>query len=177
MEIAEQLSAIDYEMFAKLTPNEFYNQNWVRPKSRHKASNVSIIADRATSIAEWLRSMVMSLPDLERRWKLISKFIRIADALYQIGNFNSLMSILSGLNYGAILRLKNTYAELDPAIKNRFDFLNDLMSNSLSYKKYRNELKSRTGFCLPFLGIILTDLTFIDDGNNDFVDSKDKKIN
>ena len=43
------------------------------------------------------------------------------------------------------------------------------MSHSSSYKVYRNTLHSECMPCLPYIGVYLTDLTFIEDGNPDLV--------
>jgi hypothetical protein len=37
-----------------------------------------------------------------------------------------------------------------------------------NFAEYRQRLKTTIAPCLPFLGVYLTDLTFIDDGNSDY---------
>merc|ERR1711916_273871 len=46
-----------------------------------------------------------------------------------------------------------------------------LMNSQKSYKNFRDVLHSVNPPCIPYLGMYLTDLTFIDDGNPDFVQS------
>ena len=49
----------------------------------------------------------------------------------------------------------------------------DLMDPSHSWSKYRNALKeAREKSAIPYLGVYLTDLTFIDEGNPDVLDGK-----
>lgn len=43
------------------------------------------------------------------------------------------------------------------------------MDPSKNFALYREALTSISGPCIPFLGVYLTDLTFIEDGNPDFM--------
>eukprot|EP00008_Paramoeba_atlantica_P000975 CAMPEP_0201504996 /NCGR_PEP_ID=MMETSP0151_2-20130828/85518_1 /ASSEMBLY_ACC=CAM_ASM_000257 /TAXON_ID=200890 /ORGANISM="Paramoeba atlantica, Strain 621/1 / CCAP 1560/9" /LENGTH=133 /DNA_ID=CAMNT_0047898811 /DNA_START=1940 /DNA_END=2338 /DNA_ORIENTATION=- len=42
------------------------------------------------------------------------------------------------------------------------------MSHQSNYASYRAYLKGSTPPCVPYLGVVLSDLTFIDDGNKDY---------
>lgn len=89
--------------------------------------------------------------------------------LYELHDFNGLMSVLAGLQMNPISRLKHTFAALKQKTQDKFKMLNDVMDPSKSYKNYRLELEKQNKFCVPFAGASLKDLTFIDDGNNDFI--------
>lgn len=45
------------------------------------------------------------------------------------------------------------------------------MSSQSSFKLYRERLHSSTPPCIPYIGVYLSDLVFIDEGNPDTVDS------
>ena len=47
----------------------------------------------------------------------------------------------------------------------KFEDLTDLMNPTENFKKYRTRLKEVERPLVPYLGLWLTDLTFIDDGN------------
>ena len=51
------------------------------------------------------------------------------------------------------------------------------MTTNDNWKAYRNTLKTRDPPCLPYLGLYFTDLTFIEDGNPDFLDKEGSIIN
>jgi len=57
----------------------------------------------------------------------------------------------------------------------QFSDIKDIMSNDRSYSRYRTELKIANPPCLPYLGVFLTDLTFIEDGIPDFLLTKDNR--
>ena len=43
------------------------------------------------------------------------------------------------------------------------------MNHDKSYSRLRQELHTRAPPCLPFVGVYLTDLTFIEEGNRDLL--------
>jgi hypothetical protein len=48
-----------------------------------------------------------------------------------------------------------------------FDELMELMSPNSNYTKFRNHLhKEISPPCIPYLGVYLSDLTFLEDGKN-----------
>ena len=47
--------------------------------------------------------------------------------------------------------------------------LKELMSYRRNFGDYRGVIKTAKPPCIPFLGLYLTDLTFIEDGNKDFL--------
>lgn len=51
-----------------------------------------------------------------------------------------------------------------------------LTSVSQSYTNYRKAIHNANPPCIPFLGVYLTDLTFIEDGNPDFVKKGENKL-
>ena len=56
------------------------------------------------------------------------------------------------------------------------DDLKAILSSEQSYKSFRAHLKTCIGACIPYLGMYLTDLTFIEDGNSTFLKPKDKEL-
>jgi len=77
------------------------------------------------------------------------------------------MEIISGLGDSSVHRLKCHWAELPAKSKAYYDDLKLTLSSEQNYKNFRACLKSVSGACIPYLGMYLTDLTFIEDGNNE----------
>ncbi len=79
-----------------------------------------------------------------------------------------------GLSSGAVTRLKKTFA-LVRSRKNHSDLLDqilELFTMIGNYKNYRRLFRSQEGPAIPFMGVFVSDLTFLDDGNQDFVTVK-----
>jgi son of sevenless-like protein len=55
--------------------------------------------------------------------------------------------------------------------------LNQVMSSTKNFSEYRALLRIANPPCVPFLGVFLTDLTFIEDGNTDMMRKHPHLIN
>jgi len=84
--------------------------------------------------------------------------------------FRSLMSIVGGLNHASVSRLKFTVEEMPNATQKLKKDLEALMSADNNFRDYRARLNSIPNDIpvLPYLGVYLTDLTFVDE-NSDYV--------
>jgi son of sevenless-like protein len=87
------------------------------------------------------------------------------------------MSILAGLNSAPVHRLKRTFELLSTKTQATLETVRNLMSTTKNFTTYRESLRSSTGAAIPFLGCYLTDLTFIEDGNSDFLKTDARLIN
>jgi hypothetical protein len=92
---------------------------------------------------------------------------------YQIiresNNYNTLMSIIAGINSTCIQRLRRTWEIVQSkSIYKKFRSLEMLMCSEKSYHNYRMALKScgEDDKAIPYLGIHLRDLVSICEGNN-----------
>jgi hypothetical protein len=66
--------------------------------------------------------------------------------------------------------MKETFAELGDEYTARFGAIESLLTHQYSYRVYRDYLHSVIPPCVPYMGIYLTDLTFVLDGNPDKVE-------
>ena len=75
------------------------------------------------------------------------------------------MAIISGLRASSVFRLKKTWAGIESKLTSTYEQLQELMSQENNWQKYRQSLGSGDPPCIPYLGVYLTDLTFLDDAN------------
>ena len=80
-------------------------------------------------------------------------------------NFNGTMAIISGLRASSVFRLKKTWAGIESKMTTTYEQLQELMSQENNWQKYRQSLGSEDPPLIPYLGVYLTDLTFLDDAN------------
>ena len=92
---------------------------------------------------------------------------------------HSHVKILAAFHGSAVKRLKSTWALVPAETIQTLLEIDAVMSSDLNYKvqclaahqqRYRAYLRDCSRPCVPYLGIMLTDLTFLDEGNKNFVE-------
>lgn len=126
----------------------------------------------STKLSSWVTTELVKRAKISERILVFSKFVSLAEILLDLGNFSSTFSILGALSNTAIYRMKKTWAESDPEVIRRFEKMKAIMSHRSSYAAYRAYLKGLIPPCIPYIGISLSDLTFIDDGSVDYYENE-----
>jgi hypothetical protein len=165
-ELARQICITEFELFEKLRPWEFIGQAWAKAGKEQKAPNLLKIIDRFNTVSSWAISEICRCESLKRRGKVLLKIIEIAGFLRQYNNYNSLMAFIAALNNASVSRLKQTFSQMPQKVTAQLTELNDLVSQLGNYAKLRNAIHSCTPPLVPYLGMYLTDLTFIDENAN-----------
>lgn len=80
-----------------------------------------------------------------------------------MGNYNGLMQVISGLNLHVVQRLKLSWKSVSAKHMQVFAQMNDFMDPKCNWQNYRANLASKPLPLLPFQGLHLTDLTFIEE--------------
>eukprot|EP00026_Physarum_polycephalum_P004864 Phypoly_transcript_04888.p1 GENE.Phypoly_transcript_04888~~Phypoly_transcript_04888.p1 ORF type:complete len:490 (+),score=76.11 Phypoly_transcript_04888:570-2039(+) len=174
-EIARQLTLIDNDLLRRVTPLELVNQRWTKSGKEKNAPNVLAVIERFNQVAQWAATEICTEESVKIRVKKIKRFIDIGLKCLELRNFNGVMQIVTGLNSSAVTRLKTTWANVPAKRRESFAVLEKLMDMYGNYKTYRELLISASPPFIPFLGLFLSDLTFIDDGNPSF--SKKNQLN
>jgi len=78
------------------------------------------------------------------------------------------MAFISGMNNPSVLRLKWTLKLLPEKAKQIMTNLENLMSMNMSFKTYRAAIQQVQPPCIPYLGISLQDLTFVEENPDKF---------
>jgi len=76
-----------------------------------------------------------------------------------------LMAIICSLNSSMVLRLKKTWDLVSQKTKSRLEELCTIVDVGKNYFVLRERLKDLVAPCIPFVGLYLTDLTFVHAGN------------
>lgn len=82
--------------------------------------------------------------------------------MHKLQNFTGLMAVLAAFNVSAVHRLKQTVKEVPPVAKQTLVDLERVMSSSSSFKAYRDLIGSVAPPAVPYVGLLLQDLTFIE---------------
>ncbi|KAJ3007665.1 hypothetical protein HKX48_008993 [Thoreauomyces humboldtii] len=175
-EVARQLTIIESKQYNLIAPGEFLKKAWSE-KDGNAAVNVKAMITMSNQITGWVAYSVLNEKDPKKRGHILKQFIYIADRCRALNNFNTLMSILAGLNSAPIHRLKRTWELVSQRSHDMLDALRTTMSATRNFGNYRSALHSANPPCVPFLGFYLTDLTFVEDGNPDSLSAAPHLIN
>jgi len=161
-EIARQMTLMEYSLFKAIKPWEYLC--WNTKMKQTKSANILAMINKFNVMSKWVQREVLHSGDQPRqRATAIGKFLDICEHLRALKNFNGIMEILSGLNASAVHRLRLTWGCLASKQTEVFQDFNTFTTGN-NYKNLRNALHTLQPPCIPYLGMYLTDLTFINDG-------------
>ncbi|KAL6080050.1 Ras guanine nucleotide exchange factor [Balamuthia mandrillaris] len=167
-EIARQLTLLEFELYVAIQPSELLCNAWCDPvEAEQRAPTVVACLRRFNEIARWVTTSILDVQKVKQRAKVMARFIKIADHLRKQGNFNTLMAVFSGLNNVAVYRLRFTRRELPRETLKILEELEKLLSHENSYEKYREYFNKAKAPAIPFLGLHLRDLAFVEEANDD----------
>ncbi|ORX38133.1 ras GEF [Piromyces finnis] len=175
-EIARQLTLMCSKLYNQIQPVECLNKAWSQ-KINSPAVNIKMMIEMSNQVTGWVAITILKETDLKKRASIMKHFIYIAEKCYALNNFNTLMSILAGFSSAPIHRLRRTWDFLSNKNIATLDSLNKTMDRNKNFSTYREQLHSVNPPCVPFLGVYLTDLTFIDDGNSNNLKNADGEVN
>mmetsp|Transcript_28104 Transcript_28104/g.39669 ORF Transcript_28104/g.39669 Transcript_28104/m.39669 type:complete len:1034 (+) Transcript_28104:92-3193(+) len=168
-EVARQMTLMEHEMFKKIKSHECIKQKWVKEAQKENAQNIINMIRRFNRVSLWVATEIVSIEDLKLRAVMLNRFIFIAQKCLELNNFNAVMEILSALNNSAVHRLRRTWELLPAKSLEAMEDMTKLMDGEGNFAGYRETLKQSQPPILPYLGLVLTDLVFLDDGNPDLV--------
>ncbi|KAH8730075.1 ras guanine nucleotide exchange factor domain-containing protein [Phaeosphaeriaceae sp. PMI808] len=164
LELARQFTIIESRLFCSIQAEELLALEWTK-KSDSKAINVKAMSTLSTDLANLVADTILHFEDAKKRAAIIKQWVKIAGKCLELNNYDSLMAIICSLNSSMIMRLKKTWELLSMKTKIRLDELKAITDVGRNYAVLRQRLHNHVAPCIPFVGIYLTDLTFIDVGN------------
>uniref|UniRef100_A0A3Q2TUG7 RAS guanyl releasing protein 2 n=1 Tax=Fundulus heteroclitus TaxID=8078 RepID=A0A3Q2TUG7_FUNHE len=174
-ELAEHLTFLEYKSFCKILFQDYHSF------VMHGCTVDNPILERFitlfNSVSQWIQLMVLSKPTAPQRAAVVSHFIRVAQKLLQLQNFNTLMAVVGGLSNSSISRLKDTQSHISAETNKVFNSLIELVTSCGNYSQYRKRFSECSGFRFPILGVHLKDLIAVHVALPDWVDKEKTRVN
>ncbi|CAO3588887.1 unnamed protein product [Absidia cylindrospora] len=167
LEMARQLSVLDFKLYSGIRPIECLNKAWSRDTIKPVAVNVIQSIDYCNRLTSWVTDSILSYEEAKKRVVMIKYWAQVAERCRHMNNYNTCMAIISAFDNSAIGRLKKTWELLGNRTGQVLSQIRKLMGANRNFTAYRDMVHSVNPPCIPFLGIYLQDLTFIEDGNPD----------
>ncbi|OWP07070.1 cell division control protein Cdc [Marssonina coronariae] len=166
-EFARQLTIVESKLYGKIKPTECLNKTWqkkVGENDPEPAPNVKALILHSNQLTNWVAEMILTQLDVKKRVVVIKHFVLVADKCRQLNNYSTLTSIISALGTAPIHRLKRTWDQVPAKTTAILESMRRLMGSTKNFGEYRESLHLANPPCIPFFGVYLTDLTFIEDG-------------
>ncbi|KAJ2579771.1 hypothetical protein GGH95_002931, partial [Coemansia sp. RSA 1836] len=164
IDVACQLTIIESSCYCQIMPFELLNKEFSRGFSS-LAVNVRQMTRWCTQITRWASLMILSGLTPERRCRVLKYFIQLGIQLLALKNYDAVMAVKAAIFCAAVMRLKQTWSLLPKKFNIMCKRLHEAMDPDHNYANYRAILRRSQPPLLPFLGLYLTDLTFLEDGN------------
>lgn len=169
--IAQQMTLISTSIYASIKPKELLDLAWSKPKLQYRAANVIHFQERTALLSQFVAILALSRGSPEERADALSKVLDVMRALLAYNNFNDLMALYAGFANASVNRLQASKALVDPKKMKFLKHCDKILAPTGSFKHYRRALGDAGFASVPILSVVLSDLTFIDEGNPDTVGS------
>ena len=164
LEIARQLTMKQMGLFCSITPDELLGSKWTKLGGAD-TPNVKAMSAFTTGLTNLVVDTILHHEEVKKRAVVIKHWIKIASQCSVLHNYDALMAITCALTDTSIKRLKMTWDAVPARRKETLRALQSTVDFNQNFKALRAQLHDQVPPCLPFLGMFLTDLTFVDVGN------------
>ncbi|KAM7411336.1 hypothetical protein PAMA_021364 [Pampus argenteus] len=170
-DIAGELTNYDWELFTAMHETELVYYIF----GRHKfpgaiTANLERFVRRFNEVQYWVVTELCLCEDLVKRAILLKKFIKIAAVLKEQKNLNSFFAVMFGLSNSAVQRLYKTWERIPSKTKRIYCAYERLMDPSRNHRAYRLTVAKLSPPYIPFMPLLLKDMTFIHEGNPNYVE-------
>ncbi|XP_060555505.1 ras-specific guanine nucleotide-releasing factor 1-like isoform X3 [Ruditapes philippinarum] len=170
LDISEQLTFLDHQIFTSIRSEELLGQAWMKPDKSNKAPHVLLVSKRFNEVSRLVVTEIVSRTNLQERVACIEKWAAIADICRCMHNYNGVLQICAAFVNSSVYRLKKTWEKLSKQTKQMIERLQTLVSSDGRFKNMRDALHRCDPPCIPYLGMYLTDLSFIEEGTPDMTE-------
>ncbi|BGP51674.1 Ras guanine nucleotide exchange factor bud5 [Rhodotorula kratochvilovae] len=173
LELARQLTIMEARVYGAIRADELLGagngaaggKSGAEAARVAEATNVRKMSALSTRLTGWITETILGEQDQKRRTSLVKFFIKLGDRLLSLANYNALFAVFTALNSSTITRLRKTWDGLAPKYRAIFETLRKATDHGRNYAEYRQKIRQAVPPCLPFVGLFLTDLIFVFEGN------------
>ncbi|KAF7239157.1 Rap guanine nucleotide exchange factor-like 1 [Varanus komodoensis] len=169
-DVANHLTAFHWELFRCVHELEFVDYVFHGERGRRETANLELLLQRCSEVQHWVATEVLLCESLGKRAHLLKKFIKVAAVCKQNQDMLTFYAVVIGLNNAPVSRLRLTWEKLPGKFKNLFRKFENLTDPCRNHKSYREILSRMKPPIIPFVPLILKDLTFLHEASKTLVD-------
>ncbi|KAL0963843.1 hypothetical protein UPYG_G00314300 [Umbra pygmaea] len=170
-DLAYQMTLYDWELFHCVHEHELIYHTFGRQNFQKTTANLDLFLRRFNETQLWVITELCLCAQLSKRVQLLKKFIKMAAHCKEYKNLNSFFAIIMGMSNPAVSRLSQTWEKLPSKFKKSFSEFESLMDPSRNHRAYRLAVAKLDPPIIPFMPLLIKDMTFTHDGNKTFIES------
>ncbi|KAK0071451.1 hypothetical protein PV326_001223, partial [Microctonus aethiopoides] len=170
LEIAEQMTYLDHKIFVTITSEEFLGQAWMKTDKATRALHIILMTKRFNEVSQLVVSEIVRRSNMSARVAAIEKWTAVADICRVLHNYNGVLQVCAAFTNSSVYRLKKTWEKVSKTTKQTIDRLQNVVSSDGRFRNLRDALHRCDPPCIPYLGMYLTDLSFIEEGTPNFTE-------
>ncbi|XP_049871813.1 ras-specific guanine nucleotide-releasing factor 1-like [Pectinophora gossypiella] len=168
LEIAEQMTYLDYQIFSAIHSEEFLGQAWTKADKAERAPHILMMTSHFNHISNLVISEILKKYTLAGRVAAIEKWAAVADIARCLHNFNGVLQVCAALSNTSIYRLKKTWDKVSKTSKQTIEKMQTQTSSECRFRILREALHRCDPPCIPYLGMYLSDLSFLEEGTSNY---------
>ncbi|XP_029937286.1 rap guanine nucleotide exchange factor 4 isoform X2 [Myripristis murdjan] len=170
-DVAYHMTMYDWELFHCVHEHELIYHTFGRQNFKKTTVNLDLFLRRFNEIQLWVITELCLCTPLSKRVQLLKKFIKIAAHCKEYKNLNAFFAIIMGISNPAVSRLSQTWEKLPSKFKKFYGEFENLMDPSRNHRAYRLAVAKLEPPIIPFMPLLIKDMTFTHEGNKTFIDS------
>ncbi|XP_034943189.1 ras-specific guanine nucleotide-releasing factor 2-like [Chelonus insularis] len=170
IEIAEQMTYLDHRIFISIASEEFLGQAWMKTDKATRAPHIILMTKRFNEVSQLVVSEIVRHSNIATRVAVIEKWTEVANMCKTSRNYNGVLQICAAFTNSSVYRLKKTWEKVSKTTKQSIEKLQMIVSSDGRFRNLRDALHRCDPPCIPYLGLYLTDLSFIEEGTPNFTE-------
>ncbi|XP_055374001.1 rap guanine nucleotide exchange factor 4 isoform X2 [Condylostylus longicornis] len=169
-ELAYHITLFDWDLFWAVHEYELLYHTFGRHHFGKITANLDVFIRRFNEIQYWVVTEIVSTASMSKRVGLLRKFIKLAAYCKEYQNLNAFFAVVMGLSNMACSRLTQTWDKLPSKFRKLYQEFEALIDPSRNHRAYRVFVGKLQPPVIPFMPLLLKDMTFAHEGNKTSLD-------
>ena len=172
--VAEAMTLNEHALFSKIKQQEFVGQGWSKAD---KATRCPALTELIASFNKWsnyVSAYIINAIQKDVRSKRFAFWVEVHKQLFNLNNMSLAVAVGAAFDATPVYKLRNrNLIEVKSSAKKWLSYFADMLKNNnkAGYRKFIRKVIAEGDPGIPYIGSHLSDLTFIEDGNKNEVDS------